>query len=189
MRIFVNLVAFQLGWLACVLAGAHRLPWLGVAFALVIIALHLRLATRPGIELRLLLVVAGLGSLWDGLLVGSGLLAYPSGMVAAWLPPIWMMTLWLVFATTLNVALRWLRGRWVLAALFGAVGGPVAFYTGSQLGGVVFVDIAAALPIIGAGWLVMTPIFVWLGERLDGQAAVDPPTTVPTMLAKADRHA
>ena len=189
MRFVINLVAFQLGWLACVLAGAHEMPWLGVGLASVIVALHLRLATRPAIELWLLLAVAGIGSLWDGLLVGLGLVAYPSGMVAAWLPPIWMMALWLVFATTLNVALRWLRGRWVLAALLGAVGGPFAFYTGSQLGGVVFVDIAAALPIIGAGWLVMTPLFVWLAERLDGQATVEHSTTVPTMLVEADRRA
>jgi hypothetical protein len=44
--------------------------------------------------------------------------------------------MWIAFATTLNVSMRWLRGRPELALLFGAVGGPLAFYAGERLGAV-----------------------------------------------------
>jgi len=37
-------------------------------------------------------------------------------------------------ATTLNVSMAWLRGRYALAAIFGAFGGPLAYYSGAKLG-------------------------------------------------------
>jgi len=188
MRIVANLIAFQLGWFACVLGGAHGLPWLGVAFAAVIVGSHLWLAARPLVEAQLLFAVAGIGSLWDGLLVGMGLLEYPSGMLVAWLPPIWMMALWLLFATTLNVALRWLRGRWPLAAMLGAVGGPLAFYTGAQLGGVTFADPPLALAVIGLGWFLLTPLFVWIAMRLDGQTVAERAPVTAARSAGARHH-
>ncbi|MBK1702131.1 DUF2878 domain-containing protein [Thiococcus pfennigii] len=188
MRIVANLVAFQLGWFACVLGGAHGLPWFGVALAAVIVGSHLWFAAQPAVEAKLLFAVAGIGSLWDGLLVGTGLLAYPSGMLAAWLPPVWMMALWLLFAMTLNVALRWLRGRWLVAASLGAFGGPLAFYTGAQLGGVTFAEPTLALAVIGAGWLLLTPLFVWLAARLDGQAPVQDAPVTPIRSPEVKRH-
>ena len=41
----------------------------------------------------------------------QGVLAYASGQWSATLPPLWMTALWAVFATSLNVTLRWLHGR------------------------------------------------------------------------------
>ena len=31
MPMFANFLAFQIGWFACVLGGAHDLPWVGTA--------------------------------------------------------------------------------------------------------------------------------------------------------------
>ncbi|QBQ54099.1 DUF2878 family protein [Nitrosococcus wardiae] len=33
MAVLINLFAFQVGWLACVLGGAYQLPWLGTTLA------------------------------------------------------------------------------------------------------------------------------------------------------------
>lgn len=201
MRTLVNFVAFQLGWLGTVLGGAHQRPWLGVGLVAVIAAAHLRLAARPAVEARLLLAAAAIGTLWDGLLVSTGLLVYPSGLIVPWLPPVWIIALWVLFATLLNLSLRWLRGRWALAAICGALGGPLAFYGGARLGGVAFADPLVALALIGAGWAVLTPLLVWLAARFDGQVA-DPGAASPadaargqpypgaaSRLAEADRHA
>jgi len=37
----INFVAFQVGWFACVLGGAHQFPWLGTLMVSIIIAVHL----------------------------------------------------------------------------------------------------------------------------------------------------
>ena len=80
---------------------------------------------------------------------------------------LWVV-LWMLFATTLNVSLRWLRSSVALTALFGGIGGPLAFYGGAKLGGVNFLDYQSGLTALAIGWAVMTPMLVLLATRLDG---------------------
>ena len=78
--------------------------------------------------------------------------------------------MWMLFATTLNVSLRWLRNRTALAVDLGAIAGPLSFYGGAQLGGVVFLDQRAGLIALSVGWAVMMPTLIILAARLDGIA-------------------
>jgi hypothetical protein len=167
MRVLINFVAYQIAWFACVLGGAHDLPWVGVAVTAVAVAIHLALVPSPARDALLILAVAAIGALWDGLLAGFGLLEYPSGMILPWLAPVWIIAMWAGFATLLHVALRWLLPyRW-LAALLGAVGGPLAYYAGMRLGAVNFPDPVAALAVLAAGWSVLMPLGCWLALKLD----------------------
>ena len=47
MRLFINFLAFQLGWFASVLGAAHGLPWAGPVVVAMVVMLHLRLVRRP----------------------------------------------------------------------------------------------------------------------------------------------
>jgi len=164
----VNFVAFQAGWFACVLGGAYQLPWLGTLLVSVIIALHLSRASLPRTELLLILIAIAIGSVWDSFLVWRGWLEYPSGTLIPNTAPHWILAMWGVFATTLNLSLRWLKGRWLIASLTGAIAGPLAYYAGARLGGVIFTDSAIALIALSLGWAVLMPLLVMLSQRLDG---------------------
>ncbi|WP_236848801.1 DUF2878 domain-containing protein [Candidatus Thiodictyon syntrophicum] len=170
-RVLLNFVAYQIAWFACVLGGAHQLPWVGVAVTAVAVAIHLVLVPAPGRDALLILTVAAIGALWDGLLVGLGILEYPSGVVLPWLAPVWIIAMWAGFATTLHVSLRWLLGRWRLATLFGALGGPLAYYAGMRLGAVNFPDPVVALAVLAGGWSILMPLACWIAIKLD----FDPP--------------
>ena len=61
-----------------------------------------------------------------------------------------------------------MRGRPLLAAAFGFVGGPLAYLAGHKIGGIVFVDQAAAVAMLAIGWAIIMPLLMHLGERLDG---------------------
>jgi hypothetical protein len=168
-RFLINLVAFQIGWFACVWGGANQAPALGAVAVAVIVAIHLTYtARRPGPELTLILVAAAIGIVWDSTLVAFGWLSYPSGTVVAGTAPYWIVAMWMSFATTLNVSLGWLKKRYVLAALFGAVGGPMAYYAGFKLGGVQFSSMTVGLAAQAAGWAIMMPLMTILAERLNG---------------------
>lgn len=175
--VLINLVVFQLCWLACVLSGAASLPAIGIGVVAAAVLYHLRNAARPLPEAALLAIAGLIGAIWDGQLAGHGWLTYPSGEFARWIAPSWIIAMWVAFATTLNVSLRWLRRRPGLSVLFGAIGGPLAFYAGERLGGVQFSDPLVALAAVSAGWSLITPVLVSLAARLDGLA--DPTTTVP----------
>ena len=168
LNIIVNAVAFQLGWLACVLGGASQLPWLGTLAAALIVAWHLNIARQPGREFTLLAAVGVLGAIWDSLLVAAGWLSYPSGTLLANTAPYWIVAMWVLFASTLNVSLRWLRKRWLMAAVLGATGGPLAYYAGAALGGVSVNAPWFAYTALALGWAVFLPLLIALSSRLDG---------------------
>ena len=168
MNILLNIVSFQLGWFAAVLGGANSLPWAGTVAATIIIVLHFLRAAHPLKELQLVSIAALLGLVWESVLVSTGVTSYPSGVLVPGTAPHWIVAMWMLFATTINVSMRWLRNRTWLAALTGSVSGPLAFYAGHRLGGVEFQHPALAMLVLAAGWAVFVPLLVWLGTWLDG---------------------
>lgn len=168
MRLIANIILFQIGWFACVLGAANHLAWAGSLTALAIAALHLQLAKRRSVEIQLLLLVVTLGFAWDSLIASMGLMQFTSGVMLDGLAPYWMAALWVVFATTLNVSMRWLRERWLIAALFGAIGGPLAYYAGAKLGALSFPDPVLGLTAQAVGWGLLMPLLVKIAARFDG---------------------
>ena len=166
--IIVNAVVFQIGWFCCVLGGANDLPWLGTLTALVIVSWHINNAPHPRNELLLILSAGVIGAIWDSLLVYAGWLQYPSGTLIAGTAPHWIIAMWLLFATTLNVSLRWLKHRPLVAAVTGAVAGPAAYFAGYKLGGVQIPDMTIAMTALALGWSVFMPLLMGLSNHLDG---------------------
>jgi hypothetical protein len=167
-RILSNMLIYQTVWLACVLGAAHGMPALGSMAALLAVAWHLSQTESPLTELTLVLLTGLAGGVWDSLLVVFGLIHYPTGTILPWLAPSWIISLWLAFATTFNVCLRWLHGRFWLASLFGLLGGPLAWSAGAGLGALELVNPLTALIALGLGWALLMPGLIRLAMRFDG---------------------
>jgi len=170
MTLLANVLLFQAGWFACVLGAARGLPWLGLVALTVIVGRHLARAARPARELALVAAAAILGALFETLLVRLALVRFDSGMLFEATAPYWMVALWAIFATTLNVSLRRLRTHLGLAALLGAVGGPLAYHAGAMLGAIEFTAAVPALVAIACGWAILTPVLFGAARHLDGYA-------------------
>ena len=148
-RLF-NFVAYQLAWFACVLGAAHDLAWAGTLFAVAVAALHLALRRDPA-ELRLVVSAAAIGFLVDSALARAQFVEFASADWTGW-APIWMVSLWMAFATTLNHSLRWLMTRPLAAAAAGAIGGPLAYLAGARLGALTLVEPGVGLTLIAVLW-------------------------------------
>ena len=168
LRVVGNVVAFQFGWFACVLAAARGHDAVGIGIVAAIVVLHLWLAARPSLELGVIAAAVLVGAVWDGLLRTLGLLVY-AAPGPDWLAPAWILAMWALFGTTLNVSLRWLHARRLVAVLFGAVGGPMAFWAGQRLGAVQIPGPWPGLLAQAAGWAVILPVLMQLARRLDTQ--------------------
>jgi hypothetical protein len=166
--LLINILAFQIAWFSSVLGGAHQMPWLGPLAVAIALMLHLRAARRPFDEILLAICCALIGALFDSALVALGWVGYTSGLFAENFAPYWIITMWVLFATTLNVSMKWMRGSPLLAAFFGVTGGPTTYLAGKELGGIVLINETAALIALGIGWGIMMPLLVSLSERLDG---------------------
>ena len=166
-RLAVNVVGVNVGWFACVLGAARGAHWLGPAVVGGLLALHLAL-NRPR-RAELLLAVAGgaFGFAFDSLLIAGGFYEAERWVLPAPLTTVWLVALWVDFALVLNVALRWLQGRWVLAAALGFVGGPAAYYSGQRLGAVrLGSPVWRSLLVLGAAWAVALPLLLWAARAL-----------------------
>ncbi len=170
MPVFVNFAAFQVGWFSSVIGAAKQMPWLGPLALIVVLALHLRQARRPYAELALITACGMIGIFFDSLLVVFGWVSYPSGQFSEFLAPYWIVTMWMLFGTTLNLSMQWLKGRPLLAATFGAFGGPASYIAGQKLGGIVFVDYASAVIALAIGWAIFMPLLLTMAQRLDGMS-------------------
>lgn len=166
----INFAVFQAAWFAAVLGAAHRMPLWGTLVVGIAIAWHLSVAARPWQELKLIVIVCAIGFVVESVSVSLGYVAYPSGQPVAWLAPYWMVALWGLLAIAPNVTMRWLKSRYRLAALLGAVLGPLSFVSGVRLGGASFSAMVPALVVMACTWAILMPLLMWLSDRFDGMA-------------------
>ncbi len=178
MNVLVNFAAFQVGWFSSVIGAAKQMPWLGPLAFLVVLAVHLQQARRPQHELRLVLACGVIGIFFESLLVICGWVTYPSGFINELLAPYWIVTMWMLFGTTLNLSMGWMKGRPLLAAIFGAIGGPSSYYAGHKLGGIEFLDFYPAMLALAIGWALFMPVLMKLAQRFDGVSASPEPAEV-----------
>ena len=169
-RQFANFVVFEAAWFACILGVAHGQPLWGTGAVAAAIAWHVAISARPATELALVAILCVIGLVAESSVVAQGRVAYPAGQPVAWLAPYWMVALWGEFGIALNVTLRWLKRRPLLAVVLGAVFGPLSFLGGVRLGGARFVDEPAALITLACMWAVLMPLVMWISDRFDGVA-------------------
>ena len=64
--------------------------------------------------------------------------------------------------------MAWMKNRWLLAVVMGAIFGPMAFIAGEKLGAVEFLDNQRALIALSCGWAILMPLILWLAEKING---------------------
>jgi hypothetical protein len=158
MRKIVNFIFFQAAWFAAVLGAANNMPWLGVVAVPLALALHLALSPDWRPELLIAVIAAATGFAFDSVLVGAGAFSPVPYVFPAAFSSLWMVMLWVNLATTLNVSMGWLRGRYALAAVFGGIGGPMAYYSGAKLGAMTRLPDPGGLLDIGIAWAIALPL-------------------------------
>lgn len=160
-KIILNLVLFQLGWVVCVIGGN---VW-AVAFTLPALMMHNWLVLAGPFEWKFIALVTVAGSLWDISMVQGGVIEYADAMILG--IPLWLLCLWLLFATTFMHALFWMHRYPWLAAAMAAVLGPASYWIGTRL-----TDASLALPlwsslgVMAAGWAILFPCGLLYARKL-----------------------
>jgi hypothetical protein len=175
-----NLVLFKLGWVACVMLAAAGQPVMATLAVAAVVAVHLAAVPVKSKESILLVSAALIGMTWESLLVRFGIVGYPGYADTAGLAPYWIVAMWVLFATTINHGLRWIKRSWVVASGAGLIGGPLAFFSGAQLGAVEFSNTPLALASIAVGWAVLLPILALVADTIIDSAWLEPRDGLPT---------
>ncbi|WP_271678605.1 DUF2878 domain-containing protein [Thermomonas mangrovi] len=166
MAFWANLLGYQATWFAVVWSAGRGTPWIGMLACVAFIALQWWASrTRDG-DGRVLLAALACGLVVDGVAAASGLLAYAAPFPS--LPaPSWIVLLWGAFALTLNHSMAWFAQRPLVASVFAAIGGPLA-YLGAARGfdAVAFPAPAwPALAWLAACWAVALPLLLRIASH------------------------
>ncbi len=173
MRLIVDIVGFQITWWACALGAASGRWEPGVAVASIVLigqvmASSLRLATLAAV-----LTAAVVGIVAESAIVASGLIAYSTPWPALGLAPLWLVALWMVFATCAGATARMLGERqMLLGALLGAVLAPPTYWTGAELGAFRLAEpVGLSLATIALVWAIATPMILAVYGRIATRAS------------------
>lgn len=164
--IIFNFVSFQLLWWLCMYAAKTGLG--GAMLCMIALLTLLHVQWIEGWQQALpLLITASTGCIFDQIGYVSGWVTFAYQSAGAAYIPYWMIALWLAFATTLNVSMRWLQHRQLLAAMLGAIFGPLAYLGAQQLGVVGLPLWPQSLIWIAFAWAVALPLLLWIRSRFN----------------------
>ena len=156
----VNYTLYQIAWFACVLGAASQRPWTGCLIGMILVGVHLALSVERVLEVRLVGLATAVGAAVEVIQIAAGTYRFTSGTVNNALPPPWLLDMWAQFATTFRFSLRSVVTRPVLAVLFGAAGGPIAFLAGERLGAVTLLPpLAQSLLRLSISWAIALVVF------------------------------
>ena len=168
MPILINFIGLQLTWFACVVGGAKSNIWLCLLVGLPFIAWHLYQSKPILKEFKLIVITLIIGVIFDQTVLLLNLVQYPPHGWPDAILPLWMFMLWAIFATALNVSLRWMRGRLMIASLFGLIGAPLSYLAGVKLGAMLHPATPAFYVVISVGWALIMPVLILFSQRYDG---------------------
>lgn len=130
---WINNILFQLSWIACVLGGNTT----ALTAALIFVSVHIYALKSDFLrQLPLITICVLIGVTVDVSIINFGILEPSTGLshTSSFLGvPVWLTCLWVCFALALADGFSWLRNRYWLAALLGAIAGPLSYYGGTSL--------------------------------------------------------
>lgn len=163
---FANWFWFYVGFVAALSGSNMKYPSTGPVVIVGWLTGHLVNAKHPLGEIKLLLASTGMGYVLDGIITKLGVLKFHEVATWWWPIPLWMVMMWPNFAGTLNSSMKWLRGRYQVGAVMGAIAGPFSYYSGVKFGSV---DLGwgfwPAMIVIGIEWALAMPALLWLSAR------------------------
>lgn len=166
MRKVGDFLAFQVVWFACVLGAGKGYGWIGPASLTCWLLVYSLLSKRRLEELLLAAACGFIGVVVDTLHIKMGTFSAARFYLPAPFCPLWLFALWINMGPLINSSLGWLKGRYFLAMLFGALGGPIAYWGGMRLGAISFSEkMVVGLFILACTWAVIFPILIWVSNR------------------------
>lgn len=162
---------FQLAWLGAVLAAARGWVLLATLAPLAVIAVRLWQLEDWGPEMRLIGIAILVSLVGDSLVMWFGKSTFAAHWPSPPLPPLWVIALWMGFATLANTAMRWFRDHLALVAVLGAVFGPLTYYGGAELGaGRMGEPFWWHVGLLAVLWGLAAPFLLWLAKAWERPA-------------------
>ena len=160
-----NIIGFQTGWWACVLGTKNGYPYLGPLVMLIFLFIHFSRLDNRNNEIFFAVLVGLVGTVVDTVLLQTKLIEY-KGVYTDNIAPLWITTMWIGFAATINHSLAWLNNKWIMSFALGAIFGPLSYYTGIKFEVLHFEISVLTISILALLWGVVIPYLYYLNGKV-----------------------
>lgn len=151
----VNIALLNLLWFASILGTAHAQLWPAIMMLFLLLMVTFIYQGISKLDAKIIAVSLICGILIDGFLASQGTITYGHTLHdVAFLPPTWILLLWVGFGATVRVGMQWLLSNPVIGGAFMLIGAPLSYYSAAKLGAVVINDLWHAMTFIGISWLL-----------------------------------
>ncbi|NTS77755.1 DUF2878 domain-containing protein [Catenovulum sp. SM1970] len=159
-----NLLWFKTIWFAAVVFQDQITSLLFIVFLF-----HFALSIKKFTELTVMLAIGLIGCFVDGSLIALGLLPLPEQSLGFFFIPNWLLFIWLAFATTLIRVLKPLDNHLKIAALLGAIFGPVSYSMGINLSNPDLANTNIHFTVsLAFTWAILFPLLLRVGNLIYG---------------------
>ena len=125
----INLIFFYLIWWGCILGIRSNFDYVGPILTLVFIVVHLNIVAESRKELILILCCGFLGLIVESLYLYFNFISYEGYLISeSFMPPLWIVCIWIALATTINHSMVFLKNKWIVTGICGAIFGPICYF-------------------------------------------------------------
>ncbi len=169
----LNIILLNMLWLSCVLGAANGMLWPGFFVLIMLLAINVYKKSLNKIDLKIVLISVVAGLIIDGLLHSQGIVNYEHKVLnLAYLPPVWIMLLWVGFGATVRTGMRWLLNHPKTGAIIMLVGAPLSYVSAAKLGAAQIPVLWLAMTFIGLSWLLYFSSIVYFIQQKERRSDV-----------------
>ncbi len=150
-------------WLVSVVGAAKLILWPAVSLLVAMLLLKFIYQGFDRQDIRIMAFSVLSGLIIDGVLSGSGAVLYSNKLHDfQWLPPLWIVVLWMGFGIMVKDGLKWLINTPLVGGNLMFIGAPLSYLSAAKFGAVNINNHWQAVTIIGIGWLLYFTLLVMM---------------------------
>lgn len=154
-RILLNLSIFYIGWALCAFYPNFKVGLIVLALALV----NILICQYKFKEILIIFCLAFIGLVNDLVAINLGIYKFTDTISTFTLSNLWLYSIWLMFLTTFNTSLSFLkRLNLFTLSLCGAVGGTLSYYIAIRSNVFISSDLKRAILYICLNWAILFPL-------------------------------
>lgn len=165
-RKFLNGGFFYIGFFIAILGAANGAFWWGPSFFLAILVIHLIFYGNPKKELLFVLLICLFGYAVELAFVYNQIISYKTELQTP--VPLWIISVWGMYAMTVDHSLSWMKQRKWLAFPLGAISAPFSYLAGVKIGAATILSpFSTFCLVIGFAWFWIVPGSFFLREVIE----------------------
>jgi len=165
--IIINVIGFYICWWLTIYGAVSQFYYIGPLATIIFIIIHLKKVTNHMKEDIFLFISFFLGLFIESLLLNLDIIIHKGLLVQYNIAPLWAVSLWLCFATTLLHSFKWLSKRYIVSSFLGLLSAPMIYFSMFSLDVIEFgVSKIFVILITSVLWALFVPLFIYISDQI-----------------------